>query len=150
MHILEAIIAKEETIKCIEERYIPAKSIQLSQGYAMVPLTSALKDDIDGLGGSEQLAYDCFEKLSRSICKAIEDTTRPYEIAYIETEYFGGAGEQAALVWRNGDIVFGPSSLTDSDNPINDALKSIGVRVITEHDEFDEMNLSRERDTEEW
>jgi hypothetical protein len=150
MHIVEAIIAKKEITKDIEERFVLAKSIELAQGYAMVPLTDELKDDIDDLVGNENIVHDCFEKLSYSICEVILDTARSYEVAYIETEYFGGEGGQSAMVWKDGKVVFGPTSSKDTDSPINEALKTIGVRVIKKQDEFDEMKLGWNRDTEKW
>ena len=150
MHIVEAIIAKEETTKEIEESFVFAKSIPLSQGFAMVPLTDQLKDDLDELVGKETTPYECFEKLTDSVCDIILQTKQPYKIAYIETEYFGGEGVQSAVVWENGSVVYGPNSSKYTQNPINEALKKIGVRVIKQLDEFDEINLGWNRDTDKW
>lgn len=150
MHTVEAIIAKEEVIKDIEERFIIAKSIPLAQNYAMVPLTDALKEDLEDLIQKEQIIYDCFEKLSGSIIEVITNTQGPYKIAYIETEYFGGEGVQAAIVWEDGKVIYGPNSSEFIDNPINEALRIIGVRKIKQNDEFDEMKLGWNRDTEKW
>lgn len=65
-------------------------------------------------------------------------------VAYCETDYFGGFGEQTAVVWDNKEQLYGQ---TDSYGPINSALKLIGVERETGLDEFDTIGLGKFRDT---
>jgi len=150
MHAIEVIIAKEEITKDIESRFVCAKSVSLTQGFAIVPLTDELKDDLDELIGKEQLSYECFEKLSSSVCELITDTQIQYKIAYIETEYFGGEGNQVAIVWENGKVIYGPESTDSCKGAINRALRELGVRVVKQQDEFDEMKLGFKRSSDDW
>ena len=67
-------------------------------------------------------------------------------LAYVEAEYFGGAGTQAVAVWEGGHLVFGP---VVSDKAIDHALARIGVKAWI-RDEFDELQLGRCRMTSDW
>ncbi|MER6666309.1 hypothetical protein ABT256_17340 [Amycolatopsis japonica] len=49
-------------------------------------------------------------------------------VAYVEAEYFGGAGTQFAQVWEGGETILGPLYF----------------------DEFDAVGLGRHRSTDEW
>jgi hypothetical protein len=69
-------------------------------------------------------------------------------VAYVETEYFGGDGVQAAAVWEGGAIAFGPRQADAG--PINEALRLLGVERTTAQDEFDTVGLGRHRRNEGW
>jgi hypothetical protein len=69
-------------------------------------------------------------------------------VAYIETEYFGGTGTQAAAVWEGGKIILAPRRADIG--PINDALRLLGVTRTPTQDEFDVAGLRRHRRTEDW
>lgn len=141
MHVIEAIIAQEKTTKDIESRFVQAKSIPLSQGYSMIPLTDELKDDLDELVDNSKLKYECFKKLTKSVYEILQDSSSLGKVAYIETEIFGGSGSQAAIVWEYGKVIQGPDSSGITTNPINLALHRLGVRIVSMQDEFDELNL---------
>jgi hypothetical protein len=78
--------------------------------------------------------------------------------AYIEAEFFGGAGMQAAFVWEEGRMAFGPEI---SGGAINAALRQLGIQdeaTATLHglplmpgkDPFDMTGLGRHRSVEGW
>ena len=78
-------------------------------------------------------------------------------VAYVEAEFFGGVGEQAAVVWDRGEAVFGPTAQQfPSDvaavnvGPINGALRALGVTAVDGRDEFDSLGLGRHRHVEDW
>lgn len=62
-------------------------------------------------------------------------------ICEIETDYFGGFGEQSAKLYRDNEILMNG---TDND-PINQALKMMGVKAKPGMDEFDTINLGNFR-----
>lgn len=68
-------------------------------------------------------------------------------VAYVEAEFFGGAGGQAAAVWEAGALVLGP--LVD-EAAINRALARIGVARSGFDDEFAVLQLHRCRMTDDW
>lgn len=69
-------------------------------------------------------------------------------VGYLEAEYFGGHGEQAAVLWQGGrrHFVAGPEY-----GALNAVLEHLGVRPnSSKEDAFDALNLGRHRHTHEW
>jgi hypothetical protein len=65
-------------------------------------------------------------------------------IARIETDYFGGSGEQSAELFINNEYVYNQNSYADrGSRPINDVLKKMGVVKHSGMDEFDTIHLGR-------
>lgn len=60
----------------------------------------------------------------------------------IETDYFGGFGEQSAVIFDNG--------LKKPVDSINDALKIMGVKKKSGMDEFDTIGLGNYRSNEDF
>jgi hypothetical protein len=77
-------------------------------------------------------------------------------VAYVEAEYFGGAGTQAAAVWHAGALALGPLVETGvpikpaKPSPINQALQGLGVSAQGYSDEFEAVGLGRHRDMDDW
>jgi hypothetical protein len=84
-------------------------------------------------------------------------------VAYVEAEFFGGTGSQAAVVWRDGAVVLPPTVTTDEpgergerielgdpDWAINRALQVLGASAEGAIDEFEAVGLRAHRDTEDW
>ena len=71
------------------------------------------------------------------------------EYALIETDYFGGTGDQVAAVYRKGlDLPLIASERVPV-GAINEALRAIGVHARNGADEFDTLGLGRYRDFED-
>ena len=67
-------------------------------------------------------------------------------IAVISTDYFGGAGEQAAKLFVNNKKEYDKSSeFNISERPINTVLKMMGISRKEGMDEFDTIGLSNFR-----
>ena len=66
-----------------------------------------------------------------------------FPVAFIETEYFGGFGEQRARVKEGREVLLAKGQ-------INDALRLLGVVATPDKDEFDVVGLGRWRDNEDW
>ena len=72
-------------------------------------------------------------------------------ICEIETDYFGGFGEQSAKLYRDNNILMNEDTRTDPvSNPINQALKMMGVKAKPGMDEFDTVGLGRYRTNEDF
>lgn len=72
-------------------------------------------------------------------------------ICKIETDYFGGFGDQSSKLYRDNLILMNEDTRKDPDsNPINQALKMMGVKAKTGMDEFDTINLGRYRTNEDF
>ncbi|MCW8879754.1 MAG: hypothetical protein OQJ89_14875 [Kangiellaceae bacterium] len=66
------------------------------------------------------------------------------EYAIIFTDYFGGVGEQYAMVYSAGEVV-----MEETEGGINQALKVIGVLKKGDLDEFDTICLGQYRSFDE-
>ena len=118
-------------------------------GVAFIPMTDVLLDHLTArFPTSTAHAPTEFWKLSPSAVLWLEELSATARVAYLETEYFGGVGGQAAAVWESGKIIFGPRQANIG--PINDALRLLGVTRNQTQDEFDVAGLGRHRRTEDW
>ena len=118
-----------------------APIVMLSQSKALVPLTTSVRKEhgILFLPLTDDGSADVPEPV-------LVFASRAKKIAYIEAEFFG-AGTQAAAVWEEGRLVFGP---VVADDAINQALRMLGVAKKEFIDEFEALNLGRHRNTDEW
>lgn len=66
-------------------------------------------------------------------------------VAKIETDYFGGVGDQSATVWENKKTIYTQSGY----GTINCALELLGVNSEEGKDAFDTLNLGQHRTNEE-
>lgn len=133
----------------------------LPQGFALVPLTESLHDEI--VAAVQPTALDSFpqfERLSASVETAVREATAVGPLGYIETDYFGGSGTQCAVAWTNAARLVGPfrteSGWDGSDYTvrppgewaINQVLVALGVKPVGENDAFDTLGLGQYRVTE--
>jgi hypothetical protein len=137
---LQAFIGDTEDLK----RSAPAgaRVIALSQRKALVPLTKSVRER-HGISFLP-LTDEGLDIVPHSVEVL---ATRAKQIAYVESEFFGGQGTQAAAIWKEGSLVFGP---VIADDAINQALRLLGVSKEDRIDEFDALDLNRHRDTEKW
>jgi hypothetical protein len=66
-------------------------------------------------------------------------------IALISTDYFGGWGEQTATLYIDGKLAYKGDSGAGDPEPINNALRFMGVVAEGEDDEFDTVGLGHYR-----
>jgi hypothetical protein len=98
---------------------------------------------IDGDDGREEL---------------LQALSRRGKCAYLETNYFGGAGTQIAETWENGERTMGPlisydgidnktnqPEMTVVEAAINQVLRAMGIQEQGGMDEFDTLGLGRFR-----
>ena len=116
--------------------------VTLSQSKALVPLTASVRKEHGIL--FLPLTDDGSDKVPESV---MVFASRAKKIAYIEAEFFGGDGTQAAAVWEDGRLIFGP---VVGDDAINQALRLLDVEKKEFFDEFEALKLGRHRDTDEW
>ncbi|MES2638744.1 MAG: hypothetical protein V4850_04660 [Myxococcota bacterium] len=118
----------------------------LPDGRAIIPLVDELRAK-HGLPYHPLLDEDAgLPTVLAAFCAALSQSIDA-PIAYVEAEFFGGAGTQASVVWEQGHVTFGPEV---SDHAINHALRVLGVRPSGDQDEFDALMLGTYRETEAW
>lgn len=122
-YTLEAFLAGGALATDLAAR-LGAVAVPLDQGIALVPVPEPVPD-------ADQLAAGL---------------SAGGAIAYVEAEYFGGVGEQHAVLWRGGEA----TDLDGDPEPVNAALRALGVHRAGGDDEFDTVGLGRHRATADW
>lgn len=84
-------------------------------------------------------------------CWATTDNLNPYlsdisKALWVETDYFGGMGEQSATLYEWGK----PTTYEDYQYPIDRGLSDLGIIKIGNLDEFDTIGLGRYRTNEDF
>lgn len=142
----------------------PARPVRLTHGLALWPLPDG---DLDAVEGPERAADPVpgFVGLPAAVVRWLEALSRAGPAAFVEAEYFGGVGQQAAALWESGARALGPLFCSDADAeeaaaveagvtldeaPINAVLARLGVKPDGARDAFAVAGLDRLRSTEAW
>ncbi|MBI3410792.1 MAG: hypothetical protein HY040_20845 [Planctomycetes bacterium] len=155
-HHIHGFIAKFEPL-CHAARRLPNdRVLRLPLGFGFLPITEEIG------GEAEPVPFDFLNRLTVRLSAWAENESVFFSLAYIETDYFGGIGTQAAIVWKSGRVAFGPQQSKSEwveqrlisppllENAINRALRLIGVDRGTVVDEFEALDLGRHRSDERW
>lgn len=142
-YTLQAIVGLQQTLR--DARAEQLVTIALTDMLTMAPLTTQARKhhDIPFL----PLTGDGAEFLPESTALLCRKLSRHGLIAYVEAEFFGGAGEQAHVLFKDG---VGLGSPVIAEGAINQALRHLGVLPGRHHDEFAAVGLGRFRDTDDW
>ncbi|MFN0111717.1 MAG: hypothetical protein ACKVZH_22905 [Blastocatellia bacterium] len=146
-------------MKSLTRKYQNASVISLCQGFALLPLTEELFDELAAMKNNQQEVRDeqFFYLCSRTI-EAGKLFSLQTPIAYVETDYFGGVGTQGSVVWVSGELIFGPVVTAEqgtlvgdrSEYAINAALRRIGATKENCLDEFEAIGLDARRSNDDW
>jgi|HubBroStandDraft_5_1064220.scaffolds.fasta_scaffold66337_2 hypothetical protein len=148
-HAINAIVFGTAVKDAILAEIPHARVTSLSKGLFLVPNTDALFDALrEQYPNVEDANREIFWKLSGLLALVLERASIHGPIAYIETDYFGGAGTQAAAVWRDGRVLMSPAKARRG--PINRALRHLGVRFTWPRDAFQAVGLHRYRTNDDW
>jgi hypothetical protein len=120
-------------------------TIALTDVLKIVPLTARARKyyDVPFL----PLRGDWEEVLPESIALLCSELSTHGLIAYVEADFFGGTGQQAHALFKDGVALGSPVVAADA---INQALKHLGVLPGRHHDEFAAVGLGRFRDVDDW
>ncbi|MFD9397137.1 hypothetical protein ACFWBB_42335 [Streptomyces sp. NPDC060000] len=150
---LQAVIAGGEVLRTASRDLPAARLASLGQGLSLMPMTAALFDSVADGSGTGALG---FWRLPGGFEKTLADWSTVGPVAYVEAEYFGGVGEQQAVVWDGGTIVLGPLHVQEGQpfplagSAISQALRRLGVVASAGEDEFSAAGLDRHRHGEGW
>ncbi len=143
MHYIRAFIGKSETVKKLAEAW-SRTPISLPQDCSMVFLTDDLFNDITELFNEENILENKLEYFASAIGSVMEEYSHQSMLAYIETDYFGGTGEQGGVLYVNSKIQIAPTR-EEGFGIINVILSEMGIYKSNEHDEFDSIELGNFR-----
>jgi hypothetical protein len=145
-HAISALLTRAE-VSVEKAAAFGLPVIQLPQHISMLPLTPEYLDrwsEVLGISGfkSERPLLNCNVAHHIAIQLVGEE---PFAI--IETDYFGGAGDQAAVVYAAESLLMSPT--VAARGPINNALRLLGVSATQGRDEFDTVELGKYRSFED-
>lgn len=147
-YTLSALVARCEVFAEVPAWIADSVIITLPQGFCMLPLSDGLR----GQFGPEDrpwlyATHGIFMRLPEDLVPRAAELSRRGRVAYVEAEYFGGAGEQRAMVWEDGAVRDEPAEHSFA---INDALSTLGVEHGEAGDRFDALDLGRHRSVDDW
>ena len=159
-HWIRGFVVDDENLVEIGGRYVEcARAVPLRCGVAFLPITEDLAAELALLyeRASEFSAVENVQNPPDVFLQPAEvlfawRVSREFLIAYIETDYHGGTGQQFAAVWSRGRLVQTPSldcrKAIDIDDtgPINRALAHFAVQSATGLDRFATVGLTWYRD----
>lgn len=156
-YVLEALLAPP-TIAEVAAASMPGTGVvRLHERIALVPIT---EDAAEALSPGDRSLVSLLtgQPLPTALTELLRRTSREGPIAYVEADFFGGTGQQAAVLWEHGEIALGP--LVDPNDlvrgapsqwPFNQVLRRMDVSVAPgQLDEFATVGLGRHRETEDW
>jgi hypothetical protein len=156
-HHITALIGTNEALKVFVTRLGSPPPTELSFGLVIIPLD---EQRLDAIAMSVEPAIEGFTYLTPLMAQEIAAAANGPTL-YVETDYFGGMGEQSAAYFENGHLTWcgaesseeppAGSSLADLDrktanggrSPINEGLGRLGVIRSERCDEFDQIELHR-------
>jgi hypothetical protein len=157
---LSAVLGSPEAVSSLPERFGEAKRVPLTPTLSLVLLTSRLARELGERSRRERSPLLFKNRVPGALERFLVEASHAAPVAYVEAEFWGGEGHQAAAVWDRGvrvlDVIepepeAGVPARPLREGAINQALRRLGVRVTGgEVDEFDSVGLGRFRSTEEW
>ncbi|MEU8951735.1 hypothetical protein [Streptomyces sp. NPDC048489] len=150
---LQAVIAADELLRVASREVPGARVVPLGQGLSLMPMTDEVFDGVTDGSDGEGLG---FWKLPGGFETRLAQWSSTGPVAYVEAEYFGGAGEQRAAVWDDGSLALGPlgepekKRFSRAVSPISQALRWLGARKSLGEDEFEAVGLDRHRNSDDW
>ncbi|MEP5341670.1 MAG: hypothetical protein ABJL44_04605 [Algibacter sp.] len=144
-YTLKAYIGKKENLNPILEKYTESQIVELENEISMIPMTDELFDEIsndeDGSGISS------FKFLDQNIEQKTLALIGDKEIAYVESDFFGGKGGHIGIIWNNKQRTFIGKFRKRT---MNEVLKRLGIKRTLLKDEFEFVGLGKNRHTEDW
>ncbi|MEV5989579.1 hypothetical protein AB0L85_32315 [Streptomyces sp. NPDC052051] len=150
---LQAVVAGDELLRAASRDVAGTRVVPLGQGLSLMPMTDEVFDAVTDSGSANALG---FWRLSGELERLLAQWSAAGPVAYVEAEYFGGVGEQRAVVWADGALVLGPldaptmKRFSRAVSPISQALRRLGARRSLGEDEFEAVGLDRHRSNDDW
>ena len=147
-HSVQLIIGKGLGVEALLRAWPTARAVELRGRWLAIPVADDLLGEMEGRAadvGSRE-AGKAVGGLERALADA---TASGGDLAYVETEYFGGTGGQSAMAFANGREVM-PLEQSRGVGAINAALRRIGVLREAGKDEFDTIGLGDRRSMEDY
>lgn len=145
-HSVRLIIGRPGDVEAFASRWPHTLVSSLPGNWAAAPLTDELYDALAAWRPGAA-AIEAFDMAPPGLAEALaEATASGGPLAYAETEYFGGTGDQSSGAWAGGKLL----QAERGHGAINSALHAIGVTDAQGMDAFDTIGLGRKRSNEDY
>jgi hypothetical protein len=139
-HHITGVIVRPDALADPKGKFAGQPRYTLAEGLAFLPLDDKNLDAMAGL--HKEKAISNFVLLTPRLFELLRGESIGGEFAYVETEYFGGKGGQGAVLFRHGEVAFGPAWVEQDIGPINEVLLRMGVTLKPERiDAFEAVGL---------
>lgn len=149
-HSVHLIIGRGAAVQAFLRLWPGSRAVELRGEWQAIPVEDALHSAIEAKapGATRPRELDVSPLgLEQALAAATEAGGG---LAYVETEYFGGTGEQSATAFVGGREAMAPQRSRGGGGPINQALRRIGVTRSIADDEFDTIGLGERRSMEDY
>jgi hypothetical protein len=152
-HYLHALIGRAAVLAPVALEFPGTVCVPLPGELALVPVTDEFWEAVDDHPAveSDLIADNVLERGEPGLYGLMVRLSQDAPVVYVETDYAGGVGRQAAVLaeggairefWGNGEV-----RLVGESTAINQALRRLGVVASDGVDEFDTLGLRGFRDT---
>ena len=119
--------------------------------------TEAVKAEALAEGSAEEPPFEDLA-LSKDLADCVRKASKSGALAYVEAHYPERSNHQGAVVWSEGEIIFGPliddtawdPREINENRPVNRALRTVGLQAGSYDDEWDAAGFTRHPTTEDW
>lgn len=144
-HSVQLVVGRDNAIGHFLARWPGTRAVDLQGGWRAIPVDDALRQAIADRF-PDAILPEALDYAPPGIALALTEATKlSGGLAYVETDYFGGTGEQSAMACMDGREVFAPARSRGAGGPINGALRAIGATRSEADDEFDMIGLGFRR-----
>jgi hypothetical protein len=102
MHEIQGFVAREDALHRGAASLPGARVLPLFLGFGFLPVAQRL------LAEDNPASAHLDKSTLMTLGTWAEEQSLLYPLGYVQTEYFGGTGAQAAIVWSGGRAVLGP------------------------------------------
>lgn len=153
---LRAMVSFPDVLTPLAATRPPARVADLEQGLALIPVTAEVASALH-CSHVHPPPETGFRALTAGVHAALRVASMAGPVAYLEADYLGRDGWQAAAVWSEGALVYGPEYLHPTEPfpgsgaaPVTEALRRLGAIPDGRDDEFVAVGLGRHRNTRAW
>lgn len=146
-HHIQVIIGAPASAQFIARSWPELPRLDIGGGYVVFPVDAELIDEKVAPERTRNDPADEFMLLTASFQCLLNELSAQGPLAYIETDYFGGAGGQGAAVYSHGDELLPPTWRRIG--AIDAALELLGVERGTSRDRFESIGLDRVRSNDD-
>ena len=146
-HCVTAVLGKQSVLTALAARAQIHAPVAAQSGVWVLALNECALDALSAGAAGETI--EGFIYLHPGLISKLIEASLLGWLVYVETDYFGGSGEQGALALGDGKVLYGPTQ--SSIGSINTTLSCVGIKKQDPAtDEFESVGLHLKRHTSDW